>query len=66
MQLKRKRKAMLELSEVFLDADEACEFLRIKKSWLYQNHEGEGVPSHKIGRKLIFKKSELVDWVSSR
>jgi excisionase family DNA binding protein len=57
---------MLELSEIFLDADEACEFLRIKKSWLYQNHEGEGVPSHKIGRKLIFKKSELVDWVSSR
>ncbi len=53
-------------SETFLNVDEACDFLRIKKSWLYQNHELLGVPSHKIGRKLIFKRSELVDWVSGR
>jgi excisionase family DNA binding protein len=49
----------------FLTVDEACEFLRIRKSWLYQNHEHSKMPSHRIGRKLVFKKSELVEWVTA-
>jgi excisionase family DNA binding protein len=49
----------------FLTVDEACEFLRIRKSWLYQNHEHSGMPSHRIGRKLVFKKNELSDWVTN-
>lgn len=57
---------MSDLSDSFLNVDEACELLRIKKSWLYQNHDLCGVPSHRIGRKLIFKRSELIDWASSR
>lgn len=56
---------MNDLSDTFLTVDEACEFLRIRKSWLYQNHDHSGMPSHRIGRKLVFKKSELVDWVTS-
>jgi excisionase family DNA binding protein len=47
-----------------MNVDEACEFLRIKKSWLYQNHKLHGIPSHNVGRKLIFMKSELIAWVS--
>jgi excisionase family DNA binding protein len=51
--------------ETFLNVDEACDFLRIKKSWLYQNHKISGMPSHNVGRKLLFKRSELVAWVSA-
>ena len=51
------------VSETFLNVDEACDFLRIKKSWLYQNHKLAGMPSHTVGRKLIFRQSELVAWV---
>jgi excisionase family DNA binding protein len=54
------------MAEPFLNVDEACEFLRIKKSWLYQNHKQAGMPSYNVGRKLIFKQSELVDWVSGQ
>jgi len=50
----------------FLTVDEACELLRIRKSWLYQNHKLAGMPSHNVGRKLIFKQSELVAWVSGQ
>ena len=57
---------MLGISETFLNVDEACEFLRIKKSWLYQNHKLSGMPSHNVGRKLLFKQSELVAWVSGQ
>jgi excisionase family DNA binding protein len=57
---------MSGIVETFLNVDEACEFLRLKKSWLYQNWESSGLPTHKIGRKLIFKQSELVAWVESQ
>jgi hypothetical protein len=56
---------MNESFDSFLTVDEACDFLRIRKSWLYQNHEHTGMPSHRIGRKLVFKKSELAEWVTS-
>ena len=54
---------MLDSVDVFMNVDEACDFLRIKKSWLYQNHKILGVPSHAVGRKLLFMRSELVAWV---
>lgn len=54
---------MSETVDTFLNVEEACEFLRIKKSWLYQNHKLAGMPSHNVGRKLLFKQSELVAWV---
>jgi len=59
-------KIKMLVSETFLNVDEACEFLRIKKSWLYQNHKLSGMPSHNVGRKLLFKQSELVAWVSGQ
>jgi excisionase family DNA binding protein len=54
---------MLESVDAFMNVDEACDFLRIKKSWLYQNHKVSGMPSYAVGRKLLFKRSELVAWV---
>ena len=54
---------MLDSVDGFMNVDEACDFLRIKKSWLYQNHKLSGMPSHTVGRKLIFRQSELVAWV---
>ena len=57
---------MINVADQFLNVDEACEFLRIKKSWLYQNHKLSGMPSHNVGRKLIFMRSELAAWVSGQ
>jgi excisionase family DNA binding protein len=54
---------MIDSIDTFLNVEEACDFLRIKKSWLYQNHKLSGMPVHTIGRKLLFKRSELVAWV---
>jgi excisionase family DNA binding protein len=54
---------MFDNTDSFLNVDEACDFLRIKKSWLYQNHKISGMPSHNVGRNLLFKRSELAAWV---
>ena len=49
----------------FLTIDEAVYFLGIKKNWLYNNHEKEGIPCYKIGG-LKFKKSDLQKWAKSK
>jgi excisionase family DNA binding protein len=52
--------------EKYVGIDEAAEFLSIRKSWIYQNHKSAGIPSHYIGRKLVFKTYELDAWVQNR
>ena len=52
-------------NETFLDVDGVCELLKLKKSWLYQNHELSGMPVHRIGRKLLFSRDEVINWALS-
>jgi len=51
--------------ERFINIEEAANFLSSKKNWLYQNHKRLGIPSYKIGRKLLFKVSELDNWIKN-
>ena len=62
----KKRQTKMELQDRFINVDEACEFLNIKKSWLYQNHKIEGMPSYRVKIKLLFKIDELGEWMLSR
>lgn len=52
-----------QLEDRYINIDEAAQYLSIKKSWLYQNHKLEGIPSYYIGRRLVFKIPELDAWV---
>jgi excisionase family DNA binding protein len=47
----------------FLDITEASDFLKLKKSTLYQLVFKRGIPFYKSTKKLLFKKTDLVDWV---
>lgn len=46
-----------------LSADEAAEFMGVRKSTVYQLNMKGMLPSHKIGGKIIFLQSELYDWI---
>ena len=52
--------------EGYITLSEAAEYLCSKKSWLYQNHKCLKIPSYNVGRKLLFKTSELDIWLSSQ
>ncbi len=43
----------------WLNADEAAEFLKLKKSTLYKKTSRGEIPFHKPGKKLMFRRSEL-------
>jgi excisionase family DNA binding protein len=51
---------------VFLNIDETSEFIKMKKSSIYQLVYLRKIPYYKRGKLLLFKKSELVQWIESK
>jgi excisionase family DNA binding protein len=51
-----------EIERIFYTFQEAQEFLNISHQTLYKLMQ-EGLPSHKIGRKRVFLKEDLVRWI---
>ena len=47
----------------FMNLKEAAQFLRVSASVIYQLNAHKKIPCRKIGRKIIFSKSELTAWV---
>lgn len=50
------------IEPIFLTFQEAQQFLRVSHQTLY-NLIKQGLPSHKIGRKRVFLREELVQWI---
>jgi excisionase family DNA binding protein len=44
---------------VFLNTDEASDFLRISKSTIYKKVRRKEIPHHKLGRRTLFEYEEL-------
>jgi len=51
-----------DIERVFLTFQEAQEFLGISHQTLYKLM-AEGLPSHKIGKKRVFFKEDLIQWI---
>ncbi len=47
----------------FMSIDEASQFLKLKKATIYQMVFKREIPFYKSTKKLLFKKSDLIDWV---
>lgn len=48
----------------FLSMDQAADYLKISKSRIYKHTMDNTIPFKKNGRRLLFKKSELSDWIN--
>jgi excisionase family DNA binding protein len=47
---------------VFLSFTETQEYLRVSHATIYRLMK-QGLPSHKIGKKRIFLKDDLLNWI---
>ena len=52
-----------KIERIFYTFREAQEFLNISHETLYRLMK-QGLPSHKIGRKRVFLKEDLVKWIT--
>ena len=61
LKLGRKRSS-LDIERIFFTFAEAQEFLGVSHQTIYKLMR-DGLPSHKIGRKRVFLKEDLVRWI---
>ncbi len=46
--------------------EDACDYLRLKRSYLYMLTSTEQIPFYKIGNHLRFRRSRLDQWLASQ
>jgi len=57
-----KEKSREKIERIFFTFQEAQEFLGVSHQTIYKLMK-EGLPSHKIGKKRIFLKEDLIKWI---
>ena len=57
-----KDKSNEKIERIFYSFTEAQEFLGVSHQTIYKLMK-EGLPSHKIGKKRVFLKEDLVQWI---
>ena len=63
-EIKQPEKLYPETKE-FLTLKETLDLLKISKSTL-DRHREEGLPWHKDGKKLYFKRNEMIKWIEKK
>lgn len=51
-------------AEGFLDTDQAADLIKLKKTTLYNLINQNKIPFHKSGKRVLFKRTELIAWVN--
>jgi len=57
-----RKKSQESIERIFLTFSEAQEFLGVSHQTVYKLMR-EGLPSHKIGKKRVFLKEDLIRWI---
>jgi len=60
--MERAKRSNHDVERIFLTFQEAQEFLGISHQTLYKLMAA-GLPSHKIGKKRVFLKEDLIAWI---
>jgi excisionase family DNA binding protein len=58
----KERAQSSNVERIFYTFQEAQEFLGVSHQTLYKLMK-EGLPSHKIGKKRVFLKEDLIKWI---
>lgn len=52
--------------DIYLTPDEVCDWLNVKRHWLYQQVQHERIPYARLGTKMLrFNKADLRAWLKS-
>ncbi len=51
------------MDERWLTVDDICKYMSVTNETVYKWIEQRGMPGHRIGRRWMFKKEEVDEWV---
>lgn len=61
----KKVKKILPLDDRWLTVDEICSYLSVTNETVYKWIDQQQMPGHRVGRRWMFKKDEVDEWVRS-
>lgn len=64
-ELEKEKEIGIENYPDILSVELAAEFLNISKAMLYRLAKQNKVPHANLGRRILFRKSDLLDWIGS-
>lgn len=50
--------------KIYLNIKEAANYLRLAKQTVYQLTSTRKIPHYKVGRRLVFERSQLDQWIN--
>lgn len=53
------------MEDRWLTVDDVSKYLSVTKDTIYKWIENRNMPAHRVGRKWMFQKSEINEWVKS-
>lgn len=53
------------MEDKWLTVDDISKYLSVTKDTIYKWIENRNMPAHKVGRKWMFQKTEVDEWVKS-
>ncbi len=53
------------MEDRWLTVDDISKYLSVTKDTIYKWIETRNMPAHKVGRKWMFQKTEIDEWVKS-
>jgi len=51
------------MEERWLTVDDICKYLSVTKDTIYKWIDNKNMPASKVGRKWMFQKSEIDEWI---
>ena len=63
----RKELSGQSTENIFMDEDEVMKLLRItSRSWLCEYRVINNLPCHKVGRRYVYKRAEIMNYIEKR
>lgn len=53
------------MEDRWLTVDDVSKYLSVTKDTIYKWIDNRNMPAHRVGRKWMFQKSEIDEWVKS-
>lgn len=53
------------MDDRWLTVDDVSKYLSVTKDTIYKWIDNRNMPAHRVGRKWMFQKSEIDEWVKS-
>jgi excisionase family DNA binding protein len=59
------KRTQMDTQDQWMTPDQVCDWLQVRKDWIYDACQKKKIPHARIGRQLRFNRAELTEWLEA-